>query len=111
MSLKVLFLFILAIFPSVLLAPVFLAGGGTKICTLNNIGSIPKGNMVYPVYQKVCREVIPTLGDFTDDEQSGVLSDETNSSDDDDEAQKVHRAILTTVEKREKPKRKCQGRK
>lgn len=55
-------------------ATVFLAAGGAKICTLNNVGSVPASNnpsVKYPVYQKVCRAVVPTaLGDQIDDEEN-----------------------------------------
>lgn len=55
-------------------SPVFLAAGGAKICTLNNVGSVPASNnpsVKYPVYQKVCRAVVPTaLGDQIDDEEN-----------------------------------------
>lgn len=57
--------------------PVFLERGGTKICTLNNIGKIPAGRTVaYPVYQKVCRHVIPTMGDPIDDEVDDELQND-----------------------------------
>lgn len=61
---------------SALHCAVFLAGGGSKICTLNNVGSLPAANnpsVKYPVYQKVCRAVVPTaLGDQIDDEEEEI---------------------------------------
>lgn len=51
--------------------PVFLQGD-SKICTLNNVGVIPDGNAKYPVYQKVCRQVIPSLGDPIADDEEGT---------------------------------------
>jgi Na+/H+ antiporter NhaB len=54
-------------------SPVFLSAGGSTICTLNNVGSVPASNNLavkYPVYRKVCRAVVPTaLGDQVDDEE------------------------------------------
>lgn len=74
--------------------PVFLQGD-SKICTLNTVGVIPNGNVKYPVYQKVCRQVIPTLGDPISEEDEGTrkanpkaLKDEAASS------EKVRRAIM-----------------
>lgn len=74
-------------------SPVFLAAGGAKICTLNNVGSLPAANnpsVKYPVYRKVCRAVVPTaLGDQIDDEDfdEEVLKIETASK-------KLRRAII-----------------
>jgi hypothetical protein len=55
-------------------SPVFLSGSGAKICTLNNVGSLPaKGSsrVKHPVYQKVCRQVVPTaLGDQVEDDDN-----------------------------------------
>ena len=96
---------ILTVSPKLFLAtPVFLEAGGTKLCTLNTIGQIPVGSAVRPVYQKVCRQVIPTLGDFVDNSSEQVLNDEEN---DDDKNEKVHRAIMMIKEKR----RACSGQK
>lgn len=54
--------------------PVFLESAG-KICTLNNVGKVPTGKSVsYPVYQKVCRQIIPRMGDE-------VIDDEMNEED------------------------------
>lgn len=107
MSSKVFVIFFLAILPMAFLAPpVFLSRGGSKICTLNTIGKIPAGSVKYPVYQKVCRQVYPALGDFAEDEddEKDFLSDEDESRN--DEAEKIVMAILG-AERLEKPKKKC----
>lgn len=74
--------------------PVFLAGGGKKVCTLNNVGKIPAGALQYPVYQKVCRNIIPTLGDEAVDDETDRLDDAVEAYTNDEEVEKVRRAIL-----------------
>lgn len=108
MSSKFPLIFIMAIIPMALPAPpVFLAGGGSKICTLNVVGKIPNGLFELPVYQKVCREVISSMGDFVNDDIEIVSGNEPPFlTDDRDEAERVHRAILAIYEKREHRKRK-----
>lgn len=79
-------------------SPVFLAEGGTKICTLNNVGTLPsKGHpsVKYPVYQKVCRQVIPTaLGDQMDDNDEEMTEDENLESKKEKEINQLRRAII-----------------
>lgn len=100
--------FILLVSPKAFLStPVFLEDGGSKLCTLNTIGMIPDGVLERPVYQKVCRQVIPTLGDYVDDSSEQGLSDEVISSSDDDQGEKVHRAILGISKKKEKAQRRA----
>lgn len=72
-------------------SPIFLENG-SKICTLNNVGSIPSGSVKYPVYQKVCRQVMPMVGDQVEDDQDDIRrsSGERN----DEEVDQVRRAIL-----------------
>lgn len=84
--------------------PIFLQGD-SKICTLNNIGVIPNGNVKYPVYQKVCRQVIPTLGDPIADEDDGTrkanpkaVKDKAASS------EQVRRAIMSQQDEDEEMK-------
>lgn len=76
--------------------PVFLEDGH-KICTLNNVGAIPKGALKYPVYQKVCRHVHSSLGDPIEDEEqvSGKRSNSKAAANNEDEVEKVRRAILS----------------
>lgn len=70
MSRKIGFITVLAFVAVVQSAPpVFLDDYGSSICTLNNVGSIPTGAATYPVYQKVCRNVYPALGDQINDEE------------------------------------------
>lgn len=72
--------------------PVFLDDYGASICTLNNVGSIPKGAVTYPVYQKVCRNVYPGLGDqLNDDEKRKSNKSPTNIE---QKVEKIRRAIL-----------------
>lgn len=73
--------------------PVFLEDGH-KICTLNNVGAVPKGALKYPVYQKVCRHV---LGDPIEDEEpvSGKRSNSKAAVSKEEEVEKVRRAILS----------------
>ena len=98
---KLFLCFIWAVLPQLFLStPVFLEAGGSKICTLNTIGKIPVGSAVRPVYQKVCRQVIPTLGDFVDDSSGQTLSNEEISSNDDKKTEKVRRSIIGIKEKR-----------
>lgn len=77
--------------------PVFLERG-SKICTLNAVGIIPNGNLKHPVYQKVCRQVIPVLGDQISDEEEdkqsrknapGALKDDEAAA-----SEQVRRAIM-----------------
>lgn len=76
--------------------PVFLERGGSKICTLNNIGKVPAGGPAYrPVYQKVCRAVIPTMGDPVEDEEAQASQDEVQSDISEDDADIVRRAIMS----------------
>lgn len=75
--------------------PVFLDDGGSRICTLNNVGVIPAGSVKYPVYQKVCRHVVPTLGDPIDDEKDEKMrKSNKKSSASEDDIEKVRRAIM-----------------
>lgn len=77
--------------------PVFLESNGAKICTLNNVGMIPTGSLKYPVYQKVCRHVAPTLGDEDDSyRKANLRASDTNN---DEEVEKVRRAIMTRRKK------------
>jgi hypothetical protein len=105
MSWKISLIFSLSALSVALSAPpVFLAGSGTKICTLDKVGKIPVspgGTVVRPVYQKVCRAVIPTLmADEDDDEENdepNALSDEIAADEPDDEqVEQVRRAILAS---------------
>lgn len=91
MNRNIFFALLVAHLPLALTASaVFLEGAGSKICTLNTVGGIPAGNANYPVYQKVCRHVIPTLGDVINDEEDGKANDEVYS----DVVEAVRRAIL-----------------
>lgn len=94
MSWKLFVIFILANLSAVLSAPpVFLESAGTKICTLNNVGKVPTGTAItYPVYQKVCRKVIPRLGDEVSDDE--ISADDETETSSDDELDSVRRAIL-----------------
>lgn len=77
--------------------PVFLQGD-SKICTLNNVGVVPNGGVKFPVYQKVCRQVIPTLGDPISDEDEDRKSRKANPRALKDEAaasEQVRRAIMS----------------
>lgn len=77
--------------------PVFLDDGGSKICTLNNVGTIPAGSVKYPVYQKVCRHVVPTLGDPIEDETDDKMrKSNKKASVSDDAVETIRRAILST---------------
>lgn len=94
LKMKLFVILVLANLSAVLSAPpVFLESAGSKICTLNKVGKVPTGTAItYPVYQKVCRKVIPRLGDeVSEDEMSA--DDETVTSSD-DEMDLVRRAIL-----------------
>lgn len=73
--------------------PVFLDDYGSSICTLNNVGTIPKGHLQYPVYQKVCRNVYPALGDQINDEEEmrKSIRSPVNAE---QKAEKIRRAIL-----------------
>lgn len=74
--------------------PVFLESAGSRICTLNKVGKIPTGTAIkFPVYQKVCRHVIPKLGDEVNDADELNAEDETVSTGD-DEVDVIRRAIL-----------------
>lgn len=74
--------------------PVFLDDGGSKICTLNNVGVIPAGAVKYPVYQKVCRHVVPTLGDPVEDEKDDKMR-KSNKKVTENDIEKVRRAIMS----------------
>lgn len=93
----------LAMLPVVLLQPtVFLTGGGSKICTLQNVGEIPSGGYaVRPVYQKVCRDVVGAVS-------PGLYNDENDEAtdDEDDNIQKVQTLILAKARKTAKSKRR-----
>lgn len=76
--------------------PLFLAGNGAKLCTLNNVGTLPStvANVKYPVYQKVCRQVIPTaLGDQVDDDYE-ELPNANMDEIADDEVETLAKAII-----------------
>jgi hypothetical protein len=80
--------------------PLFLAGNGAKLCTLNNVGTLPSTavNVKYPVYQKVCRQVIPTaLGDQVDDDFEEVSTNANNDEVADDEVEKIAQAIINPI--------------
>lgn len=80
--------------------PVFLEGNGAKICTLNNVGLIPtRGSTKYPVYQKVCRQVTPTLGDPINEDDGYRKSNKPSKDSNDAEIEKVRRAILAPIKK------------
>jgi hypothetical protein len=71
---------------------VFLENNGSQICTLNDLGNIVKGPVTYPVYQKVCREVIPTMGKrITVEEENKPFR---RADDSIDSAETVRRAIM-----------------
>lgn len=73
--------------------PVFLDDYGSSICTLNNVGSVPKGPVTYPVYQKVCRNVYPALGDQISDEEEMRKSNKSPAQIE-QKIEKIRRAIL-----------------
>lgn len=77
--------------------PVFLSN--SKLCTLHNVGNIPKGSVNYPVYQKVCRKVIGrALGDeVVDDEDDRETRKSNNKSKNEKEVEQLRRAILRSV--------------
>lgn len=77
--------------------PVFLQGD-SKICTLNTVGVIPNGNVKYPVYQKVCRQVIPTLGDpISDDDEGTRKANPKALKDKPVTSEQVRRAIMAQI--------------
>lgn len=95
MNCKIVLIVAIAALVTIQAAPPVFLENGSRICTLNNVGVIPKGSLNYPVYQKVCRGIIPTLGDAVDDEEGQVKSRKSNSeAAQDDETEKVRRAIL-----------------
>lgn len=73
--------------------PIFLDDYGSSICTLNNVGSVPKGAITYPVYQKVCRNVYPALGDQVNVEEEMRKSYKAPSNIE-QKVEKIRRAIL-----------------
>lgn len=82
-------------------SPVFLSDGGAKICTLNNVGTLPSkaSNVKYPVYQKVCRQVVPTaLGDQIEDNDEKD-NDSTGSDDSKSKVSQLRRAIIQQTKK------------
>ena len=95
MDLKILFVAVFAVFAVVQSAPPVFLDHGSKLCTLHNIGKIPKGHLQYPVYQKVCRKVIgQALGDEVDDEDDRETRKSNIKSRDDEEADQIRREIL-----------------
>lgn len=94
----------LAMLPMALLQPtVFLAAGGSRICTLQNVGEIPSGAGfgVHPVYQKVCRDVVGAVG------PAPYMMDESDdiSDEEDEKLQKIQALILAKARKIAKSKR------
>lgn len=78
-------------------SPVFLSDGGTKICTLNNVGTLPStsASVKYPVYQKVCRQVIPTaLGDQIEDEEKKEKDEKSETK---SQVNQLRRAIIERI--------------
>jgi hypothetical protein len=92
-STSVLIFFSVAVALAFSAPPVFLEENGSQICTLNNLGNIVKGPVTYPVYQKVCREIIPSMGkpiSTLDQEDKGLRRSEKAN----DSAELVRRAIM-----------------
>jgi hypothetical protein len=72
----------------------------SQICTLKEVGSVPAANTAsvnYPVFQKFCREIIPTmLGDATSlDDEKEDANDEISSKSD-DKVDQITRALLSS---------------
>ena len=81
---------------------VFIENGGTKICTLNNVGVVPSTNAAvkYPIYRKVCRQVVPTaLGDQVEDdeEKESKEKESDNKNSTKSAASQLRRAIIQRI--------------
>lgn len=85
-------------------SPLFLEH--SRICTLLAVGKIPAGHLQYPVYQKICRQVIPrSLGDAVLEDLKEVEDEVSTNANNNDEVSstadrkddELRRAILSSI--------------
>lgn len=97
MSLQVYF-YLISICVTATFCAVFIENGGTRMCTLNNVGTAPSTNpaVKYPVYRKVCRQIVPTaLGDQIEDDEDKEKESDNNSTK--SAASQLRRAIIQRI--------------